>query len=341
MPLRRVLVLFAAALVVAGAGYTAYWFHAAGLLRKSLEHWAEQRRAAGWVAEWERLDAIGYPLHLRLVVERPRLTAPQGFGWTTGRVTASAQPLNLTRLRLVAEGAHDLAWPGGAGRLEARRVRADLNLMLAGGLDDATLFVEGASFSGLGPEPVTADGVVLSWDPLAVAKPNHTTPTVRFSATAHGIALPALPGLPLDRAIGLAELTGRIKGVLPPAPPAEALARWSAEGGTIEVDHVSLEWPPMELEAQGTLALAPDGRPQGALTARVRGFAPLMDRLVQAGTIPADTASAAKMVLMLMSRTDSKGRSAVPVPVNIQDGSLFLGPARIAPIPFRLNGAQP
>ncbi|HTH17926.1 MAG TPA: DUF2125 domain-containing protein [Magnetospirillum sp.] len=341
MPIRRIIALFAAALILAGAGYTAYWFHAAGVLRKGLERWADQRRAEGWTVEWDGAATSGYPLHLRLTVTAPHLVNPQGAGWRTDGVVAAVQPFNWTRLRVVAPGRHQLAWPGGGGELNAVKARAEINLYRSGALDDATLLLSGVTVTGLAPEPLKAAGLALTWDPLEVTKVDHTTPTVRFSATAHGITLPNLPGLPLDRTIGLAEITGRVLGALPEAPPREALARWSADGGTVEVDHVSLEWAPMELEGQGTLALDPAGRPLGSLTAQVRGFAPLMDRLADAGTVPANTANAAKMVLMLLSKTDSKGRPAVPVPVNIQDGNLFFGPARVAPIPFSLNGTQP
>jgi hypothetical protein len=122
-------------------------------------------------------------------------------------------------------------------------------------------------------------------------------------------------------------------GDIPAAPPAEALGRWSADGGTVELDHVSLEWAPMAMEAQGTLALDPAGQPLASLATRMRGFAPLMDRLAQAGAVPVETAAAAKTVLMLMSKPDAKGRPSVPVPVSLQDGGLYLGPARVARVP--------
>lgn len=333
MSVHRIVALFAAALVVAGLGYTAYWFHAAASLRKGVEEWAETRRAQGWQVGWRELRSAGYPLHLRLEMTAPHLADAAGRSWHGGHLTAHAGPFDWRRLRVTTSGHHALAWPGGEAALEMESARADINLGRAGTLDDATLLVSRLTVTEPGAQTLTVAGLALTWDPLPVAHPDHTTATVGFSATAHDLVLPPVPNLPLDRTVGLAEVTGRVIGPLPDAPPAEALARWSAEGGIVELDHVTLEWAPMALEAQGTLALDPAGQPLASLTTRMRGFAPLMDRLADSGTLPADAANAAKMVLLLMAKPDGKGRPSVPVPVSVQDGSLYLGPARVAQVP--------
>jgi hypothetical protein len=333
MPIRRLVAIFAAALAVAGLGYTAYWFHAAASLRKGLERWADERRGDGWQVSWDQLDSAGYPLHLRLELTAPHVADTGGHSWRADGLTAHADPFDWTRLRLSAPGSHHLQWPGGAAEMRAETAQAEVNLDGHGQLEDATLLLGPVRLSGLSAEPISAAGLVLTWDPLPVARPDHTTATVRFSATAHDLMLPPLPGLPLDRAVALAEITGRILGAIPQNTAAEAIARWSADGGTVELDHVSLEWSPMALEAQGTLALDPGGQPLVSLTTRMRGLGPLMDRLADAGALPADAANAAKVGLLLLTRPDAKGRPSVPVPVNLQDGSLYLGPARVAQVP--------
>lgn len=335
MPIRRIVALFAAALIVAGLGYTAYWFHVAASLRKGLDDWAAHHRAQGWQVEWQSLETGGFPLHLRLEMTAPVLANPGGADWRTERLVAHAEPFDWTHLRVDAAGRHRLSWRDGEALVQADTARVDVNLSRDGTLEDATLLAAALTVTGqgaglLGAEPLSAGGLALTWDPLPVARPDHTTATARFSVTAHDVVLPPLPGLPLDRALGLIEITGRVLGALADAPLSESIGRWSADGGTVELDHVSLEWLPMALEAQGTLALDPAGQPLASLSTRMRGFGPLMDRLAEAGTIPADTANAAKMMLLLIARPDTKGRPSVPVPVSLQDGNLYLGPARVA-----------
>lgn len=334
MPMRRILVIFTIALAVAGAGYSAYWFHVAGEMRKNLERWAEDRRAHGWTVAWSELHTGGYPLHLRLDMDSPHLVSPAGFSWAAERLSGNVDPFDWTRLRMEATGPHDLSWPGGGGTLTAALARMDINFNRHGVLQDATLIASDVVEGGTAPTPATIAGLAVTWDPLAVAAtPDHLTATTRFSATAHGIALPVLADLPLERTIGLVEITGRVMGLPTDGPTAQSLARWSADGGTVELDHVALDWAPMALEAEGTLALDPAGQPLAALSARVRGFSPLMDRLTAAGLVDAGAANAAKLVLSLMARPDPKGRQAVPVPVSIQDSVVFLGPATVARLP--------
>ncbi|HLO77994.1 MAG TPA: DUF2125 domain-containing protein [Magnetospirillum sp.] len=333
MPIRRIAALFAASLAVAALGYTVYWFHAATVLRKGVEDWAEQKRAEGWQVTWDSLDTGGYPLHLSLTLAAPAVAAPDGARWRGEHLTAHATPFDPSRLRVTSPGRHVVAWSGGEAVVQVSSARLDVDLDRQGMLDDATLLASGISVDGLAGAPLRAAGLALTIDPLPVAHPDHTTATLRFSATAHDLTLPALPGLPLDREIGVAEITGRVLGALPHEAPAQALSQWSADGGTVELDHVTLEWSPMAMEAQGTVALDPNGQPVASLAARIRGFAPLMDRLAEGGSIPADTANAAKLMLMLMAKPDAKGRPTVPVPVSVQDGALYLGSARVARVP--------
>lgn len=334
MSVRRILTIFAAALVAAWAAYTAYWFHAQGQLRKGVERWAEQRRDGGWLVQWSDMTGGGYPAHLRLTLSEPAITLPSGLSWRAGRLTGEAAPFDWTRLHLDAGGEHRLDWPGGGMGVTATSARADINLDRRGALQDVTILLAGVSADSQAAEPVTLDGLAVTWDPLPVTDVmDHSQPSIRFSATGHGIRLPPLPALPLERDIALAEITGRIMGTIPPGPPAKALAAWSAEGGTLEIEHVSLDWAPMTLEGDGTLALDPQGQPLAAMATRIHGFGPLMDRLAEAGTIDPRSAQAAKFVLMMMSKPDSKGRPAVPVPIGLQDGLVSVGPTAVARLP--------
>ena len=329
MSVRRIAAIFAATLAVAVLAYTAYWFHVAGLLRKGLESWAEERRTHGWQVAWDGLERSGYPWHIRLRLDHPRVADGKGMAWAADGLTGNADPFDWTRLRLEAPGRHHLEAPGLALDMTVASAKAEVNLRRNGAVEDATLLVSALDAG----DTLRMAGLAVAWDPLEVAQPDHQTPTIRFSATGHGITLPPLPGMPLDRDIALAAVTGRVMGALPDGSPLQAIRRWSADGGTVELDHVALDWEPLGLEGDGTLALDPAGQPLAALSARVRGFAPLMDRLAEAGNMEHGAANAAKLVLSLMAKPDPKGRPAVPVPVSLQDGTLYLGPARVAALP--------
>lgn len=48
MSSRRALFFALSTLLVLAIAYGFYWFHAAGLVRKSVAAWSEEHRAAGW-----------------------------------------------------------------------------------------------------------------------------------------------------------------------------------------------------------------------------------------------------------------------------------------------------
>ncbi len=343
MPIRRVIACFAIVVLTACAGYTAYWFHVSAQMRKGLEQWADQRRAQGWTVEWDSINQSGYPFHLRVHLDAPRLRSPQGLGWQGNDLSVAARPFNPTAIRAKSDGPHHLDWPGGSATLTTRMARAEINLDLAGVLEDATILLTGAKMDSPSlPGTLTLADLALMVDPLPLtAQANHTTPSLRFSLTGQGLTLP-LPensNFPLDHNVSLVELTGRVLGPLPLPPDENALARWSEDGGTVEVERATLDWSPVAMDADGTVALDPQGQPLMALTARLRGLPQVMDRLVRGGIIDPSAANAAKFLVTMLSKPDPKGPS-ISVPVSIQDGWLSLGPAKLAPIPPILWGSQ-
>jgi hypothetical protein len=331
MPVRRVLVAIMLAALLSAAGYTAYWFHVAGELRKGVESWAAERRAVGWQIAWQDMATEGFPGRVRLHFAGPAISRADGMNWQAETLIASAQALTLTHISLAAPGRHQLSWRGGAATLDAAALTGELDLG-HGRLREASLAGRGLILTD-DRVTIEAEGLTMLVRPLAVADPKHDSETLRFAAAAHDVTLPVLPGLVLDRTVAVAEMSGHVLGPIPQAPPFAALTAWAADGGTIELDRVVLDWAPMMLDADGTLALDPYGQPLAALSARVRGFPALMDRLSAAGLLDPGAATAAKLMLSLMAKPDRQGRPAVPVPVTVQDGGVWMGPARIATMP--------
>lgn len=341
MSLRRAVLVLAVLAVAAAGAYTAYWFHVAAELRKGIEAWAQDRREHGWRVEWDGLAVGGFPPRVEARLAAPRLASPSGLEWRADAVTASASPFDLTLVTVAAPGPHHLAWRGGPqASVTAEMASAVIDLMPTGRLEDASLVAggvvvaieESGEIEGTG-EPVRMGSLAASVDPAAAPAAGHEDTAATFSLTVQDVALPPLSGLVMDRAIALVEAQGRLMGAIPSGPPAEALAAWSADGGTVELDRLAVDWAPLALEAEGTLALDPALQPLAALSARVRGQGELMDRLAAAGMMEPGAANAAKIVLSLLARPDTRGRPAIQVPVTVQDGALYLGPAKVATVP--------
>ena len=321
---RRALFFALSTLLVLAIAYSLYWFHAAGLVRKSVAAWSEQHRAAGWQIEYREMAVAGFPAKVVVRLEAPSIVSPSGLGWRAEAVSAAASPLDLSHIHLVAAGRHTLT--AGPWRAEATfaDVQADLGFDRAGQPSELT-----ATASGVGIEvagiAVTAKAAALS---LAL---DQAEPT--FSVSADAVDFPPLAGFVLDRRIDRFALSGRLRGRVPPGTPTAALAAWSADGGVVEIEHLLLDWAPLGLEADGTIAFDRRLQPLAAFSARVRGTAPLLDRLAETRQIQPGAAMVAKTLMALMAKPDGQGRAAVSLPISLQDGQLWLGPVRVAAVP--------
>lgn len=336
MPLRlRPAVLVAALLAAAAvAAYTGYWFHVAGELGKGIDRWAAERRDAGWTIDLGRVEIGGFPGPIRVRLAGPMVTTPAGSTWQAEGLTARVAAFDLARIRIDAAGRHQLTAGGQALEGTAATAEALIHLHGDGRLDDASLTVGKLALILPGGDAMAVASLAATLDPLDVEAPRHDTATVAFILAAQGVDLQPIPGLVMDGRIGFVDIKGRVLGPVPVAGSGmERIAAWSAAGGAIEIDRVSLDWAPLGLEGEGTMAL--DGRlqPLAALTARVRGYGELMDRLSRAGMVEQGPAAAAKMLLSLMAKPDPRGRLALPVPVTLQDGFLNVGPARVGAVP--------
>lgn len=334
MSSRRIVLVVLAIVLIAASAYSAYWFHVAGEMRKGVETWASQQRAEGWQVTWSDLDVRGFPGDVRARIREPHLISPAGIGWSAEAVSASASPFDLTNVFLEAPGRHILQWHvGPTATVTAAEANGRLNLTSAGDIEDASVFASGISgLDGDGRE-LKAASLALSLDAIPTIRPGHDTATIFISGTIQDVVLPPVPGLLMEPRIALMEMAGQVMGPLPPGEALPALRQWSEQGGTVEIERLILDWEPITLAAEGTLAFDAQLQPLVALSARVRGYGDLMDRLAKAGTIDRSAAEAAKMLLSLLAKPDPQGRPAIAVPVTVQDGRLFLGPAPVARIP--------
>ncbi len=325
MSARRLTAIVASLALFICAAYSLYWFHAAGQVQNRAQAWAETRRSEGWSVDWQALETSGFPWHLTLSVTQPRLVTPSGLSWAAGHLRVSTLPLWPDKAHLSTSGHQDIWWNGRDLGGELESLDADLSPGTADAHAHGMRHTSGLTFADMA---------------LSLARlPPHPTPTGhpaswRFALSARDVGLPAAAGIAgFAEQLALAEISGRVMGAIPDGPPMAAIARWSKQGGVLELDHLAADWPPMGLEGDGTAALDPHGQPLVALSTRIRGFDSLMDRLGQSGLIDPASARTLKTILGLMSKPDPRGRPAITAPLSIQDGQLYLGPARLTPVP--------
>jgi hypothetical protein len=327
-------------LAVLGAGYTAWWFYAAGVIRDGVANWIAAERAQASFIEYKGLDVSGFPLSLTAKATDFSIRRADGLSWRGPELTAHARPWNPLEIDVDLPGEQEAAIVSQGAAPPLSIVARDggtglVSLRMGGGVEDVSLHLTDIT-AGL---PGGVNAATLAQLDLRATFPedspaDHTGTAVTIQADLKEFGLPPDKKSPLGRTIDTAAFTARIKGLLPSRFTQPAIAAWSKSGGTVDIDALNLAWGPLRTTATGTLAFDGTLQPVGALSAEVLGINPTMDSLVSAGVVRPGDAAMAKVALGLLSRRSTPDKQPiVEASVTAQDGWLYFGPVRLMRLP--------
>jgi hypothetical protein len=342
---------------IAAVIYTIAWFVSAHLLQGEVERWLTARRAEGFTIRTGALGSAGFPF--RVAVRIPDLdlaTPPQKGKWTwqTPAVEISASPAHLSHLTLDLSGTHTLSGPwlenpplqftAGKGRLtfdlndDGAVTATQLNIETGDGswnTDHSHLHVDKAAVRlSLNPPAETpaapASGPVKGPMPVVSA---------RLEVNIETLTLPGALPAPLSTTLKGVAFTADVVGPMGSGSLPKILDAWQNAGGAINLKAFTLDWPPLAIAGEGSIALDQDLQPLGAFTTRVRGFAAGIDIMVEQHRMDRKEATLAKGVLGMMSKPSTGGETEISVPLTVQDRMLSAGPLKLFEIP-RVNWPQ-
>jgi hypothetical protein len=327
---RRAIQRIAAALCVCTVAlYTAGWFYEAHRVRAWLGEQISSAASRGIQIRADSLSVSGFPF--RLAVEASHVVALRGDGaqarLTIPDLSVAAYPWNFFVWRFTApQGAS-----GGVGPAALAVARLDGTLEPAA--DGAlALTIDGQNASCVRDRRVWSAqtvAIALSLPPGGAVGQDQTS--LGFDADLRKISLPEAS--PLGDIVTDLAFAGGVQGQIPPPPWLEALRFWRDIGGTVEIRKLHLAWGGVLGDASGTLALDQAMQPLGAFSAEISGYGAILDALVEVGQIKPDAARYMRIGLDLLAQSDANGNKVLKAPVTIQNGGLFMGPARIAKIP--------
>ena len=246
-PRARLLLVGLAAMLILGA-YSIWWYRLAAAWQAGLAGWVAESHAHGLAITTGEVTVGGFPGSLRLVLARPSVTYPALFAWQGPPLTAIISPLAPNRPRLIVPGEHRLAF-GSHPPLTVTAANASADLVLnANGLDHAAFDLGAMAANGGQLGRLAGSLRRLAPDP---APPG--VPSFALSANLQQLDLPADPRLLLGHRLESARIEARLLGSLPAGPPRTAVAGWRDDGGTVEVDALAVNWPPLGVTGKGTL----------------------------------------------------------------------------------------
>lgn len=319
--------------------YTAFWATAAGRLRTALATAPEQALAGqGIVLALGDPVVEGFPLHLTVRLAGLRAQWPTGTVVETGPLELTAWAWAPSDIAVTGKGPVRLDLAGSSRHApvagQAAGLTGALVLGAEGHIRSATLMLEQprtAAAGGLGP--LSAGAATATWTAPLKAPAGPTDPQGRTSLLIQGLELPGAVPAPLGHRVDQIALSFEPHGPLPARPDAQGLAAWRDGGGTLEILALRLLWSGIDMRVEATLALDRDMQPEGAGTAELSGSDPLVDMMIQTGSLEAGQGKAVKAALGMMARRTVDGRHAVAVPVTLQDRKLFIGPIPVATVP--------
>jgi len=124
-----------------------------------------------------------------------------------------------------------------------------------------------------------------------------------------------------------------IKGAVPSGKLAQAASEWRDAGGTVELDNLHLDWGGVGANASGTIALDRELQPIGGFSGAIEGYDQILTGLVQSGRMRAADAGLARLALAMLAKAGPDGRPEIKTAFRIQNGQMFLGPAKLGNAP--------
>lgn len=311
--------------------YTAYWFHAKGVIEREALVWIARQETAGYVIEQDRIHVTGFPYRFQVELTAPRVHAPASDGDWYARMDmlkAHALPYDFSHWIIEFDGPLWLE----SGSQPGRVIEVNAELALVSLVSDSAGETRriGAEINNLNISAQDGDQPGLqSVDSLLLSGIVGDDDTLRVRFEARGLSASTTAFTPdILRAFGqradLARLDLSVTQWASLARDANASA-WSRAGGQLEVAESALEWGPAHLSGVGDFTLDHMARPDGRLSLHVTDPDALADALLQARLVPAENEQGLRIAAMMAPR----GPDGVALPFRIYDGGFYLGPVRL------------
>jgi hypothetical protein len=333
-----VLVILPIALVaLALAGYAWWWQFLADGVRQNATALQIEQSSLGRQLVWEAFTIEGFPYRVETTIAAPRFTAPdRGTEWSGERVVVHVQPLALNRAVISLEGLQHF-FHGSEGRWIQTDGRADKALVTIASVGDAKhIGVEIARLTG----KVTIDSrdfnliveaadAALSMNEASAREP---LPRVELAMRLKNVAVQGPIDLPLGSTINLFEVDAGLK--LPtdvPEPSAITLfAAWRNSDTQVDLRRFELDWGGVQVSASGRFKLDVRSLPEGRFLLKLGNHPRILELLRRYGWITAETHAVAKPVLDVLAFASGDPQRRITVPLKIERGEVYLGPARVA-----------
>ena len=328
--MRRIAIAAAAAAAVFMLALSAAWFLSAHRVKTTIAEWTERQRAAGLVFTHGEIEISGFPFRVDLVIPEPALASPDGQRrWEAATVHAAASIWRPNLLDFEAAGRHRYRFTGSDGL----QYEITFDMPAAGGtaelagdrIREGSLNATSVRITGTAPGEIDLGSLEALLHVAPEQAGDLKSQSGTLSVSARSIALVGEANITaLAEPIQSFDMSLALTGPLPWGDSPDALVRWRDAGGTLELRRVALAWSSLTLEGEGTLALDNQMRPEGAVTLRLDGLQPTLQKLTAEGGLPPEDAELIRQMVDDLASPDAAVPGRLLIAIAAQDGRLSI-----------------
>ena len=321
--------------LILALGWSVWWGWAAWQARAGLEGWLEERRAAGWQAEWDEIRLRGFPSRLDRTISGLTLADTAG-GWVW-----SAPFFQI--LGLIYQPDHlILVWPDEMAVQTTRQHIALTGEDLKGSItfrpgparevDHATLVFKGLALaSDEGWKSSTAE-LRLAMRPAGAAGENRQEIGLELIGLKPGGELVTL----LAQAGVVPTEVDRLKAdlvVLFDRPwDRQAIEEDRPQPREIDIRDISAKWGKLELRMAGDVTIDAAGALSGEVMIKSTNWREMLDLAQETGLMPEALREPLERALTLLSGLAGRA-DTLDIPLTFSGGRTRLGPVPLGPAP--------
>lgn len=320
-------------LLILVAGWSGFWYWAAGKTGEAVDVWLAREARSGRVYACGERHIGGYPFRIEVDCGSPSARIPVEGGVATAsapRLVALAQVYDPKQVIAELTGPVSLAGPDG--------MRADLSFTAARG----SVRVEGRRFergSVTLASPRLASGelelAAKAFEGHVRRTPDASAGTFDLAASLDAATSQAFDLLPLGSGPVSVELQAQANKLddMRAGPLPERLKAFADAGGELKVALVKISRGDVAVEAKGDARLDAQGRVDGDFRVKARGVDEFVAMMV-AGDVEDDVSSLLGLgAKMLGKKTEIDGQPATSYRLKIDRGRVSLGPIRLTRLP--------
>lgn len=322
--------LFASLLIFIAIGIIG-WFilfeHSVRWLEGELEIALTDLKQKGYVISYSKVEFKGNPFVIKVVFQDFQFKDPRHFiEWKGQEVNVSIKPWDPYTLSYSLPGDQAVTISQNTSLqfevLKVEGAKGIASLTTQGKLEKTSLSIDHI-FS-------PANTQFLSLQSLTLAATNLIDPlNLNLKIKTNLVGLETLLKIPpLDYPLTV-KLDAHFSGYEPHGAFPKTVTEWRDGGGVLEISHLEITWPPIIVDAEGTLTFDKEMYPLGSFSSRIVGYHNILTYMVELGWMKKKNASTASFMLDLFSAPNETGSKRLTVPITLQNKRLSIGPASL------------